>query len=59
MRRAFLFASALAFTASTARADDPKKPETDKTPPPAEEIFKPEEITTGGSVEGVDYQAAA
>src|SRR5476649_2264594 len=59
MRRAFLIASALAFTAATARADDPKKPDAEKTPPPAEDVFKPEEVTTSGSVEGLDYSAAA
>ena len=59
MRRAFLIAIALALPLATTRADDSKKPDTDKTPPPAEEVFKPEEVTTSGSVAGVDYQAIA
>lgn len=57
MRRLLLFTSALAFTCAAARADDAKKPDTEKTPPPAEDVFKPEEVTTSGSVLGVDYQA--
>ncbi len=59
MRHALLIATALAFTLSTARADEPKKSEKEKTPPPAEDIFKPEEVTTAGSLDSVDYQATA
>ena len=59
MRRAFLIATAIAFILLPARADDAKKPDTDKTPAPVEDVFKPDEVTSAGSVGGVDYQATA
>jgi carboxypeptidase C (cathepsin A) len=44
--------------ADAPKSDKPDKPDDGKTPP-AEEYFKPESVTSSGSLAGTDYQAVA
>jgi carboxypeptidase C (cathepsin A) len=60
MKRLVLFATVLSLSlAPVLRAEDAPKTEAPKPPAESEDVFKPDEVVTSGSVAGIDYQAMA